>query len=99
VRWNVHRATHRGDHGKSDKGSDKDTGEHDESILKVGGVNAKSCWRLRERRKRAEEIQLIFAVLYTQSSRPNLDPSRKPLPKVHGFHLFQPSGPQNKLKR
>lgn len=35
VRRDVHRATHRGDHGKSDEGSDKDTGEHDKSILKV----------------------------------------------------------------
>jgi len=96
VHQDVHRVTHRGDHGKSDEGSDEDTGEHGESILKVRGVNVKRGWK---RRKRAEEIQPICAVLYTQFSRPNLDPSRKPLPKVHGFHLFQPSGPQNKLKR
>lgn len=35
MRWDVHRATHRSDHGKSDEGSDEDRGEHGESILKA----------------------------------------------------------------
>lgn len=38
VHRSAHRTTHQGDHGESDEGSDDDTGEHSELILKNLGM-------------------------------------------------------------